>query len=59
MFARIQSFLRDRELRAQLVVAFAKAAAPIGLVVALLLAGAPEQPVPLVATPMPAAVQLR
>jgi hypothetical protein len=59
MFTRIQSFLRERELRAQLVVAVVKAAAPIGLVLALLLAGAPEQSMPLVATPMPTAVQLR
>lgn len=59
MFARIHAFLRDRELRAQLVVALVKAAAPLGLVAALLLAGTPGQPAPLVAAPIPAAAHLR
>lgn len=60
MSSRIHAFLRDSNLRAQLTVAVLRVAAPIGLVVALLLAGAPaEQGTPLVAAPVPGAAQLR
>ncbi len=43
MSTRISSFLHDRNALAQLAFAALKVAAPIGLVLALLLAGAPEQ----------------
>lgn len=64
MSSRIQSFLRDRNARAQFAFALFKVAAPIGLVVALLLAGAPERPDGAVAAaqvpvPVPQASHLR
>jgi len=53
MSSRIQSFLRDRNARAQVAFALMKVAAPIGLVVALLLAAAPEPGTALAAAAVP------
>ncbi|MBN9427464.1 MAG: hypothetical protein J0H09_13240 [Burkholderiales bacterium] len=48
-FARLQSLLPDHELRRQLFYAAARVAVPIGFVLVLLLAGAPDGAVPLAA----------
>jgi len=49
MSSKMLSLLRNRALRTQIAFALAKVVAPIGLVAALLVAGAPRQEAPVAA----------
>ena len=53
MSSKMLSMLRNRALRAQIAFAVAKVVAPIGLVAALLVAGAPRQDTPVAAVGTP------